>query len=87
MGCMKDLNLLVWLTQLGLSVAIPLAGFVFLGFWLHQGCGWGKWAVWAGLILGLICAIQAFRDSLKILARMSGDRKKEDPGVSFNEHN
>ena len=27
---MQDLNLLVWLTQLGLSVAFPLAGFVLL---------------------------------------------------------
>ena len=27
---MKDLPLLVWLTQLGLSVAAPLAGFVLL---------------------------------------------------------
>jgi len=28
---MKNVNLLIWLTQLGLSVAIPLAGFIFLG--------------------------------------------------------
>ena len=33
---MKDLGLLVWLTQLGLSVAFPLAGFVLLGLWLRR---------------------------------------------------
>ena len=27
---MKDLSLIVWLTQLGLSVALPIAGFVLL---------------------------------------------------------
>ena len=27
---MKNLSLLVWLTQLGISVAVPLAGFVLL---------------------------------------------------------
>ena len=28
---MKDLSLIVWLTQLGLSTALPLAGFILLG--------------------------------------------------------
>ena len=32
---MKDLNLIVWLTQLGMSVAVPLAGFVLLAVWLR----------------------------------------------------
>lgn len=84
---MKDLNLLVWLTQLGLSVALPLGGFVILAVWLHNSLGWGEWVIWAGLVLGFICAVQGFRDSLKILERISGDKKQDDPGVSFNEHN
>lgn len=84
---MKDLNLLVWLTQLGLSVALPLAGFVLLTVWLHQSCGWGVWVIWAGLVLGFICAITGFRDSLKTMERMSKDKKQEEPPVSFNEHN
>ena len=33
---MKDVNLLVWLTQLGLSVAIPLAVFLGGALWLHN---------------------------------------------------
>lgn len=85
---MKDLNLLVWLTQLGLSVAAPLAGFILLALWLHRSCGWGEWVIWAGLVLGFICAIQGFRDSLKVMEQLSRDKKKkEDPPVSFNEHN
>lgn len=79
--------MLVWLTQLGLSTALPLAGFVILGAWLHRSCGWGGWTVWAGLILGFISAIRGFRDSLKILERLSAGKRKDDPGVSFNDHN
>ena len=36
---MKDLSLLVWLTQLGLSVAVPLAGFILLAVWLRSRFG------------------------------------------------
>ena len=84
---MKDLSLLVWLTQLGLSVALPLAGYVLLGVWLYTGCGWGVWTVWAGIGLGLICAIDGFRSSLKAMERLSR-KPKEDvpPPVSFNDH-
>lgn len=84
---MKDLNLLVWLTQLGLSVALPLAGFLILAVWLHQSCGWGAWVVWAGLVLGLISAVDGFRSSLKAMDLMSKDRKKQEPPpISFNDH-
>lgn len=84
---MKDLNLLVWLTQLGLSVAMPLAGFILLAVWLRDSQGWGDWVLWAGIAVGVICAVDGLRSSLKILSRMS--RKKDDPEpppVSFNDH-
>lgn len=85
---MKEYRLLIWLTQLGLSVALPLAGFVLLGVWLHSAKGWGVWTVIAGLILGLICAVQGFRDSLKAMDLMTGSKKKnqDPPPVSFNSH-
>ena len=84
---MKDLSLLVWLTQLGLSFALPLAGFLILAVWLNKSCGWGTWVVWAGLVLGLISAVSSFRSSLKAMEIMANGRKKQDPPpVSFNEH-
>ena len=84
---MKDVNLLVWLTQLGLSVVFPLAGFLILAVWLHQNCGLGTWVVWAGLVLGLISAVSGFRSSLHAMERMSRGRSKEDPPpLSFNDH-
>lgn len=73
---MKNLNLLVWLTQLGLSVALPLAGFICLGVWLREKQGWGLWVVFAGIALGLICAADGLRFSLKAMERLS----REKPG-------
>lgn len=84
---MKEFRLLIWLTQLGLSVALPLAGFVFLGVWLYSSKGWGVWTIFAGLILGFSFAVQGFRDSLKAMELMSKGRKKEGPPpISFNHH-
>ncbi len=84
---MKDLKLLVWLTQLGLSVAIPLLGMPLLALWLQNRFGWGQWIFWVALALGICGAIDGFRTSLKALERLSQNRKKDDPPpVSFSEH-
>jgi hypothetical protein len=84
---MKDLSLLVWLTQLGLSVALPPGCFILLAVWLHNSHGWGTWVIWVGIGLGLICAVDGFRTSLKAMERLS-HKPKEDapPPVSFNDH-
>ena len=84
---MKKMNLLIWLTQLGLSVAFPLIGFVFLAVWLHHGFGWGMWVIWAGILLGISSAVSGFRSSLKAMELMCEDNQNQDPpAVSFNEH-
>lgn len=83
---MKNVNLLIWLTQLGLSVAVPLAGFIFLGIWLHDSCGWGRWAVWVGILLGVVTAADGLRQSLKAMQRMSGTKEENSPPVGFNDH-
>lgn len=83
---MKDLTLLVWLTQLGLSVALPPAGFILLAVWLRNQFGWGIWVIWVAVILGLYCAVTGFLSSLKTLKRLTDDRKKDPPPVAFNEH-
>ncbi len=71
---MKELNMLVWLTQLGLSVAIPLAGFTWLGVWLRGRFALGNWVVVLGLVIGFICAVDGFRSSLRIMERMDSQR-------------
>ena len=84
---MKDLTLIVWLTQLGLSVSIPLAGFVLLAVWLRNNLGWGQWVIYVGIGFGLIIAIEGFLSSLKTLSRSSRGKKNDTPQpVSFNDH-
>lgn len=83
---MKDLNLLVWLTQLGISVAAPLGGFIWLGIWLRQRFDLGIWIVLVSIFLGLVCAVDGMRSSLKAMERMSHNKTEEPPPVSFNDH-
>ena len=84
---MKNLSLLVWLTQLGLSVAAPLGGFVLLAVWLRQRFNWGVWVIVLGLVLGLICAVDGLRVSLLAMQRLQKNKEdKEPPPVSFNDH-
>lgn len=84
---MKNLSLLVWLTQLGLGVAVPMGGFVLLAVWLRQRFGWGPWVVVAGVILGLLCAVNGLRHSLKAMELMAKEKKEDTPPpVCFNDH-
>ena len=84
---MKQVNLLLWLTQLGLSVGLPPVGLILLAAWLRERMGWGKWVIWAGVILGLICAADGFFVCMKAMKTLSGDKRREDPPpVSFNDH-
>lgn len=83
---MKNLSLLVWLSQLGLSVAAPLAGFILCGVWLHNRFDLGVWIIIVGSLIGIICAISGFRNALKTMDRIASDETKEKPPVSFNDH-
>ena len=84
---MKELTLLTWLTQLGLSVALPLAGFIFLALWLRSQFGWGDWVLWVGIVLGLVSAIDGLRQSLKVLTQLTRKKSDDTPlPVSYNDH-
>lgn len=83
---MKDLTLLVWLTQLGLSTAAPLACCVLVAVWLRNRFGLGVWVIIVGAVLGLVLAFDGLRSSLKIMHRISKKKKDTPPPVSFNDH-
>ena len=83
---MKDVNLPIWLAQLGISVAAPLGGFIWLGIWLQQRFDLGIWVVLAGIFVGIVCAFDGLRVSLKAMERMSKEKNEEPPPVSFNDH-
>ena len=82
---MKNLHLLIWLTQLGFSTAVPLAGFILLAVWLRNRFDCGIWVLFVGIGLGLFCAIDGFCRNLKALNKLSKE-KGEKPPVSFQEH-
>lgn len=84
---MKDLPLLVWLTQLGLSVAGPLVCYILLALWLQRRFSLGNWILLLGIGLGILSAVDGLRSSLKTLERLTKDRRKDTPpAVSFNDH-
>ena len=83
---MKNVNLLIWLTQLGISVAVPLGGFIWLGVWLRQRFDLGVWVIFAGIFVGIVCAVDGMRTSLKAMERMSKDKNEDPSPVSFNDH-
>ncbi len=82
---MKDLSLLVWITQLGMSVAAPMAGFTLLGVWLKSRFGLGAWVVAVFCLIGLISAADSFRRTLKLLEEKERKKDKAAPR-SFNDH-
>ena len=80
--------MIVWLTQLGLSVAGPLAGFIFLAVWLRERFDLGVWVLIVGIFLGISGAVDGFRVSMKAMEQMSKPKpdETEPPPVSFNDH-
>ena len=84
---MKNLNMLVWLTQLGLSVAVPLAGFILLAVWLRDTFGWGNWVLYVGVGVGIVTAFNGLLSSIKAMVQLSRSKKEDmPPPVSFNDH-
>ena len=84
---MKEFNLLIWMTQLGLSVAVPPVLMILLAKWLQNEFGWGRWVLWVGIAFGIALAIDGLRTSLKVMARLGRDKKKDTPPpVSYNDH-
>ena len=84
---MKDINLIIWLMQLGISVAAPPLGFILLAVWLHNTRGWGSWVVIVGIILGISSAVGGLCSSLYCLNNASEGKDEDKQNVtSYNEH-
>ena len=84
---MKELSLLAWFTQLGLSVTIPPTVLILLSVWLQNRFGWGKWCLWVAIALSLYCAVTGLIASLRQLSQIAKSKeKKEEYPVSFNDH-
>lgn len=81
---MENVNLLVWVTQLGISISVPPAAFILLAVWLRNRFDWGSWIVVVGVIIGVICAVEGFVSSIKAMRRF--EKKKEEVPLAFNDH-
>ena len=77
---MKNVGLLVWFTQLGISVAVPLIGAVGLSVWLYNRYDIGVWVILLGVAAGLYGSVDGFRGSLKAMRQMAEptERKKQE---------
>ena len=82
---MKSAKLLIWITQLGFSTAVPLIGFIWLAVWLRNSFNWGAWVIVVGVVMGVVGAIDGLRMSLKAMERMTKEKEKKPP-VGFNDH-
>lgn len=85
---MKNLSLIIWLTQLALSVISPLLGFVLLAIWLRNSRGWGGWVIWVGIAFGAYFSIRGLIDSLHAMEKHAKRNldSEVDPPLSFNDH-
>lgn len=74
---MKELSLIVWLTQLGFSIALPMGGFIWLAVWLRDTYQLGAWVIIAGAVLGIAGAVDGLRYSLKAMELMTREKKEK----------
>ena len=85
---MRDaLRHLTYLSQLGLSLVIPLLMCIFLCYWLTTRFGFGGWIYIPGFILGLGSSCMTawkFYTSVNSKAKKEEENNKKPP--SFNNH-
>ena len=76
---------IMWLTQLGMSVAAPLVIFILASVWLKNHTGIGGWVVVVGVFLGVAGAVSGLWRSLKAM-KQDADREDEKPHRWYNDH-
>ena len=86
-GCMKLLNLLLWVTQFGLSCLFPLCFFLILAVWLQSKFGIGMWIVIVFGILGVLVTISTVRANWKAMRKAADELSSQNPPpIAFNDH-
>ena len=84
---MKLLNLLLWVTQFGLSILFPLCFFLLLAVWLKQKFALGMWIIVVFGILGLLITISTVRANLKAMVKAADEAASQTPPpMAFNDH-
>ncbi len=73
---------IIYLTQMGLSLAIPPIVSLWGAGWLQQRFGWGNWVMIAGIVLGIGAMISNLLDYIRMFSRRAKAETKE--RISFN---
>lgn len=76
---------LVWFTQLGVSLVVPVLLFVGGAAWLQLRLGAPGWIMAPAFLLGLGTAGATARRFYRDACRKAGKRRKDAP-VGFNRH-
>ena len=84
---MKNLSLILWVTQFGLSILMPPCVLLLLAVWLQNRFGLGMWIIVVLGILGLIIAFGTARANLRAMRKDAEDAagNKNHP-IAFNDH-
>lgn len=84
---MKLLNLLMWVTQFGVSIVFPTLVFLWLGTWLQSKFGFGMWVLLVCGILGILTSISTTKSCLRAMRKAAEELySKEEPPIAFNDH-
>ena len=84
---MKLLNLLMWVTQFGLSILFPFCFFLILAVWLQTKYALGIWIVAVLGVLGLLTSFSTAKSCLQsLLKEMDRASDRKDPPPAFNDH-
>ena len=80
--------MLIWLTQIALSVVSPLLGFVLVAIWLRNRFGFGGWVIFVGVAIGTYLSVRGLLDSLHAMEKHAKRNldTQSDPPPSFNDH-
>ena len=87
-GCMKILNLLLWVTQFGFSLLFPMCFFLWLAYWLQSKFALGMWIFIVLGVIGLMTSISTAKACVQSLLKAAEEASptRERP-IAFNDHN
>ncbi len=78
---------LVWVTQLGLSLIMPLLILIGISYWLTTQMGVGSWVYLPAFLAGLGAGGSSFWSFWKMTQRRNAQKEKKNPKtISFNQH-
>lgn len=85
---MKNLNKiledLIWLTQLGLTMLLPLVMCLGACWWAVNRWGWPMWLYLPAILVGLAAGAQNFWSFAKM--RLQRAEREKNERVGFNSH-